>query len=305
MPAAANSRRRSRWASARPKTNDLADEVVGHELERAAAVARRATRRRPSGRAARPSPASGRRRCRRARSRRRASSRRAAGEALLLGPGKAEEAAQRAPCRARRTASARPAPCRSAGRRLVNAPSPSSAASASILPRSAAMTIGTGSAGGALELEAAGPALARQHRAQRLDGARASRLSGRSNGISFQRSTITFDDEPSPSTKRPPEASASAAACWASTAVPRVNGLTTPVAEPHAPRVRGGEHERREPVGPGGLARSTGRRSRRPRRGGRARGGRSAGTPENGSVRPQRWSGTRGQPTSARPVASP
>ena len=32
-----------------------------------------------------------------------------------------------------------------------------------------------------------------------------------------------------PSTKRPPLASASAAACWASTAGPRVNGFTTPV----------------------------------------------------------------------------
>jgi hypothetical protein len=40
---------------------------------------------------------------------------------------------------------------------------------------------------------------------------------------------MTFDDEPRPSTKRPREASASAAACWASTAGPRVNGLTIPV----------------------------------------------------------------------------
>ena len=49
------------------------------------------------------------------------------------------------------------------------------------------------------------------------------------NGTPFQRSTITFEDEPSPRQKRPPEASASAAACWASTGIPRVNGLTTPV----------------------------------------------------------------------------
>ena len=55
------------------------------------------------------------------------------------------------------------------------------------------------------------------------------RLSGRSNGTPFHCSTITSDDEPSPRQKRPPEASASAAACWASTGSPRVKGFTTPV----------------------------------------------------------------------------
>ena len=53
--------------------------------------------------------------------------------------------------------------------------------------------------------------------------------SGRSNGISFQPSTIRSEEAPIPSTKRPPLPSASAAACWASSAGPRVKTPTTPV----------------------------------------------------------------------------
>ena len=45
----------------------------------------------------------------------------------------------------------------------------------------------------------------------------------------FQRSTITFDDDPMPSTKRPPDSCCSDAACCASTDGPRVNTFTTPV----------------------------------------------------------------------------
>src|SRR3954463_14443618 len=64
------------------------------------------------------------------------------------------------------------------GRKFVNAPSPISAASASIFPRSAAMTIGTGCAGGVSSLKPPTPrsphsaprALARRRRAQRPDG---------------------------------------------------------------------------------------------------------------------------------------
>ena len=80
-----------------------------------------------------------------------------------------------------------------------------------------------------LELEAARPALAGAAPSRSIGIVSRSRVSGFSNGTSFQRSTITFDDEPRPSTKRPPLASASAAACWASTARPRVYGFTTPV----------------------------------------------------------------------------
>ena len=56
------------------------------------------------------------------------------------------------------------------------------------------------------------------------------RDSGFSKVRPLKRSTITFDDAPSPSTKRPPLASCIAPAVWASTAGPRVNGLTIPVA---------------------------------------------------------------------------
>ncbi len=54
-------------------------------------------------------------------------------------------------------------------------------------------------------------------------------VSGFSKGIWFQRSTITLEEEPMPRQKRPSLASCSAAACWASTAGPRVNAFTTPV----------------------------------------------------------------------------
>ena len=54
-------------------------------------------------------------------------------------------------------------------------------------------------------------------------------LSGFSKGIPFQPSTIRSEEEPIPSTKRPPEASASAAASWASSAGPRWKTPTIPV----------------------------------------------------------------------------
>ncbi len=47
-------------------------------------------------------------------------------------------------------------------------------------------------------------------------------LYGSSNGMSFQRSTITFDDVPMPKATRPGAASASEATHWASVAGPRV-----------------------------------------------------------------------------------
>ena len=45
----------------------------------------------------------------------------------------------------------------------------------------------------------------------------------------FQPSTIRSEEAPIPSAKRPPEASASAAACWASSAGPRWKTPTMPV----------------------------------------------------------------------------
>ena len=94
--------------------------------------------------------------------------------------------------------------------------------------RSAATAIGTGAPGGVSSLKPPGPRPPAST-SRRTGTTSRMRESGFSNGRSFQRSTITFEDAPSPSTKRPPLASASAAACCASTAGPRVNGLTTPV----------------------------------------------------------------------------
>ena len=158
-----------------------------------------------AARARRRSRASGRTPCRPARSRRRRTS--ASRRRSASSPVEREEAAGELLLRRRRT---RATTCatRLSGRKFVNAPSATRAASRSIGSRSAASTIGTGCAGGDGEPEAAVAALAREHGAQvRRPSPRPSR-SGRSNGIPFQRSTITFDDAPSPSTKRPLLASA-------------------------------------------------------------------------------------------------
>ena len=117
------------------------------------------------------------------------------------------------------------------GRKLVNAPSAFSTASRSILPRSAASTIGTGG-GGCSSLNPVGV------RSPASAGRRKSTVSetfdsGRSNGIPFQPSTIRSEEAPIPSTKRPPLASASAAACWASSAGPRGEDADDAGAEPH------------------------------------------------------------------------
>ena len=110
----------------------------------------------------------------------------------------------------------------------MKAPSARSTASSSILPRSAASTIGTGSAGAVSSLK---PVAVRSPASAVRRNSSVSRtlLSGRSNGIPFQPSTIRSEEDPIPSTKRPPEASASAAASWASSAGPRWKTPTIPV----------------------------------------------------------------------------
>ena len=110
----------------------------------------------------------------------------------------------------------------------MKAPSARSTASSSILPRSAANTIGTRCAGAVSSLNPLGvrspsSAVRRNSRVSRT------RLSGRSKGMPFQPSTIRSEEEPIPSTKRPREASASAAASWASSAGPRWKTPTIPV----------------------------------------------------------------------------
>lgn len=52
---------------------------------------------------------------------------------------------------------------------------------------------------------------------------------GSSNGMPFQRPTITSDDVPMPKANRPGAASANDATLWASTAGPRVNAGTMAV----------------------------------------------------------------------------
>ncbi len=114
------------------------------------------------------------------------------------------------------------------GRKFVNAPAARSTASRSILPRSAARMIGGGSAGTCSSLN---PVVVRSpaKAASMKSTVSAIRVSGFENGMSFQPSTIRSDDAPIPSANRPPERSASAAACCASSAGPRVNTPTTPV----------------------------------------------------------------------------
>ena len=94
--------------------------------------------------------------------------------------------------------------------------------------RSAAMTIGISCSGAVSSLKPPGPRSPRNMGRSASTDSR-TRVSGFSKRPSFQRSTMTFDEDPIPSTKRPPEASASAAACWARMAGPRVYGFTTPV----------------------------------------------------------------------------
>ena len=110
----------------------------------------------------------------------------------------------------------------------MNAPSALSTASLSILPRSAASTIGTGSAGARSSLK---PVDVRspENAARRNSSVCEILVSGLANGIWFQPSTIRSDEAPMPSTNLPLLASDRAAACWASRAGPRVKTPTTPV----------------------------------------------------------------------------
>ena len=149
-------------------------------------------------------------------------------------------------------------------------------------------TIGIGSARRRLELEAAGAALAGEHGAQhrdRLAHAR-QRLLERDARSSARRSRSTTT--PRPSTKRPPLASASAAAVLGEQRRPARVRVDDAGAEPHALGPRGGERERGEAVGAVGLAGPQVVVAERPRRAAAAARDRRSGTPANGMVRPQR-----------------
>ena len=109
----------------------------------------------------------------------------------------------------------------------MNAPSAFSTARRSILPRSAASTIGTFSAGAASSLKPSTRSPSSTGR--RKSTASETIESGFSNGILFQPSTMRSEEAPMPRAKRPPVASARAAACIASRARPRSGTPTTPV----------------------------------------------------------------------------
>src|SRR5882757_997344 len=174
----------------------------------------------------------------------------------------------------------------SSGRKLVKAPSACSTASSSILPRRAASTIGISWAGFVSSLkrvEVRSPASAT------LRNSSVSRTleSGFSKGIWFQPSMIRSEEEPMPSTKRPSEASDSAAASWASSAGPRWKTPTIPV-----PRRIRSVHAalRASGVKPSGPAVSPLQRSVYPAASARLTYSPccASGTPVSGSVRPQR-----------------
>ena len=173
----------------------------------------------------------------------------------------------------------------------MKAPSARSTASRSILPRSAASTIGGGSAGGASSLKRVSvrsPASA----VRRNPSVSSTFASGRSKGIPFQPSTIRSEEAPIPSTNRPREAAGERRRLLRQQRRAALEDADDAGAEPHPLGVGGGEDERREAVGAGGLA--------APEVGVAERLGADdvllllrQATPGSGSVRPQRLS-TRG-----------
>ena len=116
----------------------------------------------------------------------------------------------------------------------------------------------------------------------------------------FQRSTITSDEEPMPSTKRPSDASASAAACMARSAGPRVNTPAIPV-----PRRMRSVQAAASASGVKASAPfvSALHRSWKPAASARRTSGSCAasGTPGKGTVRPQRGSGMAANAIGSRP----
>ena len=135
----------------------------------------------------------------------------------------------------------------------MKAPSARSTASSSILPRSAASTIGTGSAGGVSSLKPVAvrsPASA----AWRKSSVSRTLLSGFSKGIPFQPSTMRSEEEPMPSTKRPSEALGERRRLLRQQRRTALEDADDPGAEPRPLGPGGAQRQRREAVGPGGLA---------------------------------------------------
>lgn len=143
------------------------------------------------------------------------------------------------------------------GRKLTKAPSPSSPAVRSMRSRNAATWIGTGEGGGCSSRKRPSPARSPARAARRKAMASRTRVRGLSKVKPFQRkvkpfqrSTITLEEEPMPRQKRPALASWRAAACWASTAGPRVNTVHHSGAEAHGLGPRRSHRERVKPSWP-------------------------------------------------------
>src|SRR3954463_3696153 len=119
----------------------------------------------------------------------------------------------------------------SADSQLMMAPSPSRPASFNMPGRSAATSTGgagTPSGNGrpslkplTLNVSYSSVTFSPESAALRNRTVSRVRLNGSSNGMPFHRSTMTFDDVPTPMATRPGAASHSAAALWASSAGPR------------------------------------------------------------------------------------
>ena len=135
----------------------------------------------------------------------------------------------------------------------MKAPSARSTASSSILPRSAASTIGTGSAGGASSLK---PVAVRSpaRAASRKSSVSRTLLSGFSKGIPFQPSTIRSEEEPMPSTKRPLRGAGERRRLLRQQRRAALEDADDPGPEPHPLGPGGAQRQRREAVGAGGLA---------------------------------------------------
>ena len=148
-----------------------------------------------------------------------------------------------------------------------------------------------GSRGGLLELEAGRRSARRRARRRR----KSTRLRDPRQRPRERHPVPALDDPvrgcADPEREAPRLASASAAACWASSAGPRVNDADDAGAEADALGPRRGERQRREPVGAVGLARPEVGVAGTPRRGGRARRCSASGSPGSGRVRPQRCIG--------------
>ena len=173
------------------------------------------------------------------------------------------------------------------GRKLVNAPSAFSTASLSILPRSAASTIGTGSAGGCSSLK---PVDVRspENAARRNSSVCDILVSGLANGIWFQPSTIRSEEAPMPEHEPAVAGVRQGGRLLGQQGRPAGEDADHAGAEPCPLGPGRGQRQRREAIGPVASRRSTGPCTRRPRRGAPARACSRRGRFGSGSVRPQR-----------------